>query len=337
VQGIAIDPLLAYICLLTQEGQMKVYKNKNLNKKIEFFHKHTIKGKETLSSADDDHPVQEAAEGEPEGDKTEFKQRFFLGCEEYKCFFRRFSWSPDGSFLLTPSSIYQENSESSIDFTVYGFMRGNLTKPAFTLPGLRYSATGVKFSPFLYKKTGGKKDVPALIDLPYAVIFSVQTIDQVLVYSTECIYPMVVIGNLHYAYITDMTWISANQIVVSSYDGYCSQISVDPKLTGQILDKEELPNEQMKTLWEERTNIDYHKKAQQGKKAEYRAAVVKTKPKVSSASGGNPFLDDQENQNLQNQIRAAAKDQEMGDEELDLNSMSVHKSTGQMQMMVTDD
>jgi len=143
----------------------------------------------------------------------------FLGSEEYKVFFRRTAWSPDGSFLLTPSSIFQENPDASPEFTVYGFLRGNLTRPAFTLPGLRYTATGVAFSQNLYRKTGGRQGVPALIDLPYALMFSVQTIDQVLVYSTESIYPVAVIGNLHYAYITDMAWINANQLIVSSFDG----------------------------------------------------------------------------------------------------------------------
>lgn len=54
MQGIAIDPLMNFIAILTQEGQMKVYKNKNLNKKIEFFHKHTIKGKESLNISEEE-------------------------------------------------------------------------------------------------------------------------------------------------------------------------------------------------------------------------------------------------------------------------------------------
>lgn len=144
VQGVAIDPLMSYICFLTQEGWLKVYKNKDLNKRTEFFHKHTIKGKESLSAGPENE--EEAAQESKEEEKKNFKQRLFLGSEEYKVFFRRFAWSPDGSFLLTPSAIFQESADGTPEFTVYGFLRGNLVRPAFTLPGLRYTATGVAFS-----------------------------------------------------------------------------------------------------------------------------------------------------------------------------------------------
>ena len=32
--------------------------------------------------------------------------RMFLDDVEYLCFVRRLSWSPDGSFFLTPASVY---------------------------------------------------------------------------------------------------------------------------------------------------------------------------------------------------------------------------------------
>lgn len=133
---------MSYICFLTQEGWLKIYKNKDLSKKLEFFHKHTIKGKESLSSVADNEE-EATIEENKDDEKKVFKQRLFLGSEEYKVFFRRFAWSPDGSFLLTPSAIFQESADGTPEFTVYGFLRGNLVRPAFTLPGLRYTATGV--------------------------------------------------------------------------------------------------------------------------------------------------------------------------------------------------
>jgi hypothetical protein len=36
--------------------------------------------------------------------------RMFLDDVEYLSFFRRLSWSPDGSFFLTPASVYQDLS-----------------------------------------------------------------------------------------------------------------------------------------------------------------------------------------------------------------------------------
>lgn len=102
--------------------------------------------------------------------------------------------------------------------------------------------------------------MPALVELPYALIFSVQTIDQVLIYSTESIFPLAVIGNLHYAYITDMAWLTSHQIIVSSYDGYCSTIQVDPKLTGEELPIEEVQSEDLKALLMERQTVNFQEK-----------------------------------------------------------------------------
>jgi hypothetical protein len=46
------------------------------------------------------------------GKETQKKSshRMFLDDVEYLSFFRRLSWSPDGSFFLTPASVYQDLS-----------------------------------------------------------------------------------------------------------------------------------------------------------------------------------------------------------------------------------
>lgn len=90
------------------------------------------------------------------------------------------------------------------------------------------------------------------------MFFSVQTIDQVIVYSTESSFPICVIGNLHYAYITDMNWVEANKIMISSYDGYCSLISIDRKTTGRVLEPEEVKNEQLRNVYIERKKVEYN-------------------------------------------------------------------------------
>jgi len=67
----------------------------------------------------------------------------FLDDVEYLSFFRRLSWSPDGSFFLTPASVFQDLS--SLDTTnggtgtiktkyaIYEFIKSDLTQPAFML------------------------------------------------------------------------------------------------------------------------------------------------------------------------------------------------------------
>jgi hypothetical protein len=50
---------------------------------------------------------------EEQNDGTQTKKsshRMFLDDVEYLSFFRRLSWSPDGSFFLTPASVYQDLS-----------------------------------------------------------------------------------------------------------------------------------------------------------------------------------------------------------------------------------
>lgn len=132
----------------------------------------------------------------------------FLDDCEYLSFFRRLSWSPDGTFFLTPASIYSDlsGSENSTAqppsksvYCVYGFLKSDITQPAFMLPGIKSHATCIRFNPHLYvKKTTTTTTAPAMLDLPYKMVFAVGTMEQILIYATDCIYPQVVIGNIHY-------------------------------------------------------------------------------------------------------------------------------------------
>jgi hypothetical protein len=49
----------------------------------------------------------------------------------------------------------------------------------------------------------------------------------VIIYSTESIYPISVIGNIHYATINDMAWDGNRKLVITSSDGYCSVVTFD--------------------------------------------------------------------------------------------------------------
>lgn len=68
-------------------------------------------------------------------------------------FFRRLTWSPDGSLLLAPAAVYQDLSiDAKSTYTVYGFIKTDLTQPAFMLPGIKSYATSIRFNPYLYKR-----------------------------------------------------------------------------------------------------------------------------------------------------------------------------------------
>ena len=125
----------------------------------------------------------------PDGTQTLKKctHRMFLDDVEYLSFFRRLSWSPDGSFFITPASVYQDLS--SIDqtnpggtiktqYTIYGFIKSDITQPALMLPGIKSYATCIKFAPHLFKLKGtATPEKPALLDLPYRMVFAVGTND----------------------------------------------------------------------------------------------------------------------------------------------------------------
>ena len=80
----------------------------------------------------------------------------FIDDMVYKSFFRRADWSPDGSFFLTPAS-YFSDKEGNSSFTVYGFFRSQLTKPAFMLPKMKSYAVSIKFNPYIFTKTEDAK------------------------------------------------------------------------------------------------------------------------------------------------------------------------------------
>ncbi len=84
-------------------------------------------------------------------------------------------------------------------------------------------------------------DKTAIIDLPYSMFFAVGTVDQVIIYSTESIYPISIIGNIHCATINDLTWEGSTKLLAASSDGYISVITLDPSVCGERLPLEDVP------------------------------------------------------------------------------------------------
>ena len=170
--------------------------------------------------------------------------RLFLDDFEYTAFTRRLAWSPDGSVLLAPAACYydlkQTPRSSTYSYTVYGFSRFELTEPAFMLPGLCSFATCIRFSPYLYKLT---EQESGMLALSYQMIFAVGTIDQILIYSTQQIKPLAVIGNIHYSTINDLTWTSDGRLLACSSDGYVSIVIAKEIKDLERLSIEEVPEE----------------------------------------------------------------------------------------------
>ena len=127
------------------------------------------------------------------------------------------------------------------------------------LPGLKTYATCVKFNPYIYQKKQPSLDsagneIPALIDLPYRIVFAVATTDQILLYTTDSILPIAIVGNIHYAPINDMCWQGRNKLIACSSDGYCSVFTFASEdahnIIGTRLPNDQIENEQLRAYYE---------------------------------------------------------------------------------------
>ncbi|KAL6747735.1 WD40-repeat-containing domain protein [Haematococcus lacustris] len=78
--------------------------------------------------------------------------------------------------------------------------------------------------------------------LPYRMVFAVATLDSVMVYDTQSLTPLVLLGGLHMAACTDLAWsCDGRRLAVSSQDGYCSLVQFEAGELGQVLDQDQLP------------------------------------------------------------------------------------------------
>lgn len=167
-----------------------------------------------------------------------FKSNYLYHNETLQSFFRRLTFSPDGSLLITTCGIYKtgdDNNNGTIENTVYVYTRAGLNKgPVVHLPGLRKPAIVVRFSPARYKllENGGDMNV---FNLSYRMLFAIATQDSILVYDTQRLNCVAVVTSIHYAVITDIAWSSdGKSIFVSSNDGFISCAVLSNELVGEI-------------------------------------------------------------------------------------------------------
>lgn len=217
VQGVAWDPLGQYVASLSSDRTCRVYVNKPQKTKS--------KGPKMLNFVP--HNVIAKAEQKPSDDSKNSSSKVHLFHDEtLPSFFRRLSWSPDGSFLVAPAGSYRILPSSDTLNTAYIFSRKDLSRPAFQLPAANKPVVAVRFCPVVFKLRGCESD--KLFKLPYRFVFAVATLNSLYIYDTESIPPLAVFAGLHYAAITDIAWSSnANYLSLSSQDGYCTLIEFE--------------------------------------------------------------------------------------------------------------
>ncbi|XP_019585855.2 chromatin assembly factor 1 subunit B isoform X2 [Rhinolophus sinicus] len=206
VQGVAWDPLGLYVATLSCDRILRVY---SIQKKRVAFNVSKM-----LSGV--------GAEGEARS------YRMFHD-DSMKSFFRRLSFTPDGSLLLTPAGCVE--SGENVTNTTYIFSRKNLKRPIAHLPHPGKATLAVRCCPVYFElRPVMETDGPSgeLVRLPYRLVFAVASEDSVLFYDTQQLFPFGYVSNIHYHTLSDISWSSDGAfLAISSTDGYCSFVTFE--------------------------------------------------------------------------------------------------------------
>ncbi|XP_057233199.1 chromatin assembly factor 1 subunit B [Malurus melanocephalus] len=210
VQGVTWDPLGQYIATLSCDRVLRVYNTQT--KRVAF----NVTKMPSGSGA--------------EGEARSFRM---FHDDSMKSFFRRLTFTPDGSYLLTPAGCVE--SGENVTNTTYVFSRNNLKRPVGHLPCPGKGTLAVRCCPVYFELRGASakdeispKSCPALFNLPYRLVFAVASEDSVLFYDTEQSFPFGYVSNIHYHTLSDISWSSDGSfLAISSTDGYCSFVTFE--------------------------------------------------------------------------------------------------------------
>ncbi|XP_078432919.1 transducin/WD40 repeat-like superfamily protein isoform X2 [Wolffia australiana] len=217
VQGVAWDPLGQFVASLSSDRTCRIYVNKPQAK---------VKSLEKMNYACQ-HVVSKSELPKQDETKAQQPKGHLFHDDTLPSFFRRLSWSPDGSFLLAPAGMYKLSSKSDALNTAYIFSRKDLSRPAVQLRGASGPVVAVRFCPLTFLLRGSITAAGSL-KLPHRIVFAVATLSSLYIYDTESTAPLAVLAGLHYAAITDIAWSAdARYLAVSSRDGFCTLLEFE--------------------------------------------------------------------------------------------------------------
>ncbi|XP_015277877.1 PREDICTED: chromatin assembly factor 1 subunit B [Gekko japonicus] len=208
VQGVTWDPVGQYIATLSCDRVLRVYNTQT--KRVAF-------------------NVTKMPSGG--GSEGEVKSYRMFHDDSMKSFFRRLTFTPDGSLLLAPAGCVE--SGENVTNTTYVFSRKNLKRPVAHLPCPGKATLAVRCCPvyFELRSALSKEDTSqkiGLINLPYRLVFAVASEDSVLFYDTQQSFPFGYVSNIHYHTLSDISWSSDGSfLAISSTDGYCSFVTFE--------------------------------------------------------------------------------------------------------------
>lgn len=240
VQGIFWDPLDQYIISQSADRAVHVYeiiRNQDQDSKLQLKLKNKIMKCELPQWQKDADRL----------DLTKTKLSFLFHNETLPSFFRRPAISPCGSLFCIPAGIMKNDTgtetagSSEFNSAVYLYTRASIksgsNKPSMCLPFIKKPAIAVSFHPNLFELSQG---ATSYLTLPYKLVFAVATTNEVLLYDTENVKPLAIVGNLHYTPLTDLAWSpDGSLLMISSTDGFCSYISFQSDTLGKRISAED--------------------------------------------------------------------------------------------------
>lgn len=244
VQGVAWDPLQQFVVTQSADRTCKVYalrpppaskKNKNKSKKSDI--PASVSSKEFYCS----HTMSKRIVGSSSGEAQPQRQALFHD-ESLPSFFRRPSWSPDGSFLIVPAGVYRADVGSAEQNTAYLYARGKWASPVAHVPGQPKPVVSVKFCPILFERDEDVDPPKPFELLPYKIVYAVATLDSIILYDTSSSLPIAAFSQIHFDSITDIAWSrNGDYLAISSRDCFCSIIAFEKDELGQRMDPAKIP------------------------------------------------------------------------------------------------
>lgn len=246
VQGVAWDPLNKYIALQSADRSVSIYELKDSKDSrpltpclVQKSSRAEIgtRARETSTQLGSSPLKSSTGISSPASQAPPQRTTLLYHPEGLRSFFRRLTFSPDGSFLLTPAGISKTfDSDEEYLNTVYFYTRKGLNKPPIAhLPGMKKPALIVSFSPIFYKLDESEKENCSL-HLPYKMVFAVATVDSIYIFDTQHLEMLGSVSSIHYSTLTDLTWNADGQsLIVSSTDGFCTKLKFNTGIFGEVL------------------------------------------------------------------------------------------------------
>lgn len=171
--------------------------------------------------------------------------RLFLDETAVSSFFRRPDWSPDGSFFLLPAAQYQLRKEDKPFSAVLLYRRSDFNSPCMVYSTNNKPAVCARFCPKLFNIPASK---PRIFDLSYNMVFAIATVDSVLVFEIHSLRPLFIVGNIHFASLTDLAWNGSRALGISSSDGFCSFVFFEDGELGKDMEEGDVEDENLRKV-----------------------------------------------------------------------------------------